>query len=403
MTAPDILSPEFATDPYPFYKTMRDDFPLFHHAATQSWVLSRCEDVERAFKDPAFSSKNYDWQLEPVHGRTILQMEGKEHATHRNLLTPAFRGRELQERFVPVIERNARELIDAFRAGGEVDLVAAFSTRFPINVIVEMLGLPRSDHHRFHAWYTSIMAFLSNLSGDAKVVEEGLRTRAELAAYMLPIIAERRKSPGKDLLSTLCSAEIDGARMSDDEIRGFVSLLLTAGGETTDKAVTSLIKNLVEHPDQLEAVRRDRSLIDAAFAETLRYSPPVHMIMRTPTEDVKMTGGTIPANNTVTCLIGSANRDERRFAEPDRFDLFRKDLDVERAYTGGANHAAFALGRHFCVGAILAKTELQIATNLLLDAMPDLRLADGSPPEVGIFTRAPKSLKLRFSPAPAKA
>lgn len=397
--APDLLSPEFASDPYRFYKIMRDDFPLFFHDATKSWVVSRYEDVERAFKDPVFSSKNYEWQLEPVHGRTILQMEGKEHATHRSLLTPAFRGRDLQERFVPVIERNARDLIDAFRARGEVDLVAAFATRFPINVIVEMLGLPRSDHHRFHAWYTSIMAFLSNLTGDPAVVERGLETRRELAEYMLPIIAERRRSPGSDLLSTLCTAEIDGVRMSDDEIRGFVSLLLTAGGETTDKAVASLMKNLVEHPDQLAAVRRDRSLIEAAFAETLRYSPPVHMIMRTPTEDVQMTGGTIPANATVTCLIGAANRDERRYAEPERFDLHRKDLDVERAFTGGANHTAFALGRHFCVGAILAKMELQIATNLLLDAMDDIRLAEGSPREVGIFTRAPNSLKLRFSPA----
>ncbi|APR84837.1 putative cytochrome P450 hydroxylase [Minicystis rosea] len=399
MTAPDILSPEFARDPYPLYRVMRDDHPLFFHEPTKSYVLSRYEDVERAFKDPAFSSKNYEWQLEPVHGRTILQMEGREHATHRNLLTPAFRGRDLQERFVPVIERNARELIDAFRARGEVDLVEAFATRFPINVIVEMLGLPREDHARFHAWYTSIMAFLSNLTGDPAVVERGLATREALASYMLPIIAERRRSPGADLLSTLCSAEIDGVRMTDDEIRAFVSLLLTAGGETTDKAVASLFKNLVENPDQLEAVRRDRSLIDAAFAETLRYSPPVHMIMRTPLQDVTMTGGVIPANSTVTCLIGAANRDERRFASPDRFDIFRKDLDTERAFSGGANHAAFALGRHFCVGAILAKTELQIATGLLLDAMPDVRLDGGSPPEFGIFTRAPKSLKLRFTPA----
>jgi pulcherriminic acid synthase len=399
MTAPDILSPEFARDPYPLYRVMRDDFPLFFHEATKSYVLSRYEDVERAFKDAAFSSKNYEWQLEPVHGRTILQMEGREHATHRNLLTPAFRGRDLQERFVPVIEKNARVLIEAFRARGEVDLVAEFATRFPINVIVEMLGLPMSDHHRFHAWYTSIMAFLSNLTGDPGVVEEGLKTRRELAEYMLPIIAERRRSPGGDLLSTLCSAEIDGVRMTDDEIRGFVSLLLTAGGETTDKAVASLFKNLVEHPEQLEAVRRDRALVDAAFAETLRYSPPVHMIMRTPLEDVTMSGGVIPAGSTVTCLIGAANRDERRYQDPDRFDVFRRDLDVERAFTGAANHTAFALGRHFCVGAILAKTEIQIATGLLLDAMTDIRFADGSPAEAGIFTRAPKSLGLRFSPA----
>ncbi len=189
--------------------------------------------------------------------------------------------------------------------------------------------------------------------------------------------------------------------MSDDEIRGFVSLLLAAGGETTDKAVSSVFKNLMDHPDQLEAVRKDRRLVDSAFAETLRYSPPVHIIMRTALADVQMSGGVLPADAPVMCFIGAANRDERRFANPDRFDIFRKDLDLERAFSGGANHFAFALGRHFCVGSILAKTEVQVATNLLLDAMTNLRLLEGSPPEIGSFVRAPRTLKLGFAPAAA--
>ncbi|GEL22653.1 cytochrome P450 [Pseudonocardia sulfidoxydans NBRC 16205] len=398
-TAPDILSAEFARDPYSAYQVMRESHPLIWHEPTSSYVISRYRDVARAFKEPVFTSRNYEWQLEPVHGRTILQMEGREHSTKRNLVASAFRGKDLAEKFVPVIARNSASLIDGFRASGSVDLVADYATKFPINVIVDMLGLPTSDHALFHRWYTAIMAFLANLAGDEEVTQAGLRTKAELEAYLLPIIAERQANPGGNLLSIMCTAEIDGVRMTDQEIKAFCSLLLVAGGETTDKAITSVMRNLVAHPDQLRAVREDHSLIPAAFAETLRLTPPVHMIMRQPAEDVELSGGTVEAGRTVTCLIGAANRDPEQYTDPDTFDIHRPDLDLSRAYTAGANHTAFALGRHFCVGALLARTELEIGIAQLLDAMDDIRFTDGSPPpEHGVFTRAPQSLRLTFTP-----
>ncbi|WP_245654458.1 cytochrome P450 [Streptomyces violens] len=378
---------------------MRDDFPLLHHEPTQSYIVSRYEDVERAFKDPAFTTENYDWQLEPVHGRTILQMSGREHSVRRALVAPAFRGAPLQETFQPVIERNARELIDGFRDAGRADLVAQFATRFPVNVIVDMLSLDRADHDRFHRWYTAIIGFLGNLSQDPEVAAAGLRTQEEFAAYLLPIIRERRENLGDDLLSTLCAAEIDGTRMSDEDIKAFCSLLLTAGGETTDKAISSIVHNLLRHPEQLAAVREDRSLIERAFAETLRYTPPVHMIMRQPAEDVVIGGGKVPAGATVTCLIGAAGRDERRYADPDTFNIFREDLKSTTAFSAAADHLAFALGRHFCVGALLAKAEVEAGVGQLLDALPDMALEDGfTPREQGVFTRGLDALPVRFTP-----
>lgn len=395
---PDILSDDFASDPYPHYRVLRDQYPLMWHEATQSYIVSRYEDVEKAFRDPVFTSENYEWQLEPVHGRTILQMSGKEHATHRALVTPAFRGNELEQKFRPVIERNARELIEQFRGRSPVDLVDEFATRFPINVIVDMLGLPKSDHAKFHGWYTSIMAFLANLNQDPEVYAEGVRTKEAFQEYLIPIIQDRRNNLGDDLLSTLCAAEIDGSQMTDEEIKAFCSLLLTAGGETTDKAIASLFKNLLEHPDQLEAVRADRSLVPAAFAETLRFSPPVHMIMRQPSEDVELSGGVVGSGSTVTCLIGAANRDEHRFSDPESFDVFRSDLATNKAFSAAANHLAFCLGRHFCVGALLAKTEVEVGANMLLDAMPEMCLAATSQPvEDGVFTRAPTSVNIQYS------
>jgi cytochrome P450 len=397
MASPDLLSPECAADPTETWRVFREEHPLYFDAAMNSYVLSRYADVERAFKDKVFTSDNYSWQLEPVHGRTILQMDGRDHAVHRGLVTPAFRGSELTEKFVPVMARNARELIDGFRTAGEVDLVDQFTTRYPINVIVDMLGLPKADHEKFHRWYSSIMAFLSNLTLDPDVIADGLRTKEELEAYMLPKIAERRADPRDDLLSTLCTAEIDGQRMTDLEIKAFVSLLLVAGGETTDKALASLIWNLVQHPDQLAKVRADRSLVPNAFAETLRHSPPVQMIMRQPSADVEIGGGTIPAGATVVCLIAAANRDPEKYADPDRFDVTRSDLNFATAFAAAANHTGFAFGRHFCVGAMLAKVEVETAVNQLLDAMDDIELAAPVTAE-GVYTRAPTSLKLRFTP-----
>ncbi|MEU4179254.1 cytochrome P450 [Streptomyces sp. NPDC026589] len=380
---------------------MRQDTPLMWHEATGSYIVSRYEDVERVFKDKEgeFTTENYDWQIEPVHGRTILQLSGREHAVRRALVAPAFRGSDLREKFLPVIERNSRELIDRFRDAGSVDLVADYATRFPVNVIADMLGLDKSDYERFHGWYTAVIAFLGNLSGDPEVTRAGERTRVEFAEYMLPIIRKRREAPGDDLLSTLCTAEVDGVRMGDEDIKAFCSLLLAAGGETTDKAIAGIFTNLLSHPEQLEAVRADRTLIPRAFAETLRYTPPVHMIMRKSATEVALGGGTVPAGSTVTCLIGAANRDEDRYRNPDVFDIFREDLTATNAFSAAADHLAFALGRHFCVGALLAKAEVEIGVGQLLDAMPDLRLAEGfDPVERGVFTRGPQSLPVRFTP-----
>ena len=398
MSGPDLLSAEHELDPNRFYVEMRENYPCYWHEGSQAFILSRYEDVETLFKDKTYTSKNYEWQLEPVHGRTILQMEGREHSLHRGILTPAFRGSELMEKFVPVIERNARELIDRFRSDGSVDLVDQFTIRFPINVIVDMLGLEKSDHERFQKWYHSIMSFLANLSGDETVAASGIQTKNELAEYMLPIIESRRENPGEDMLSTLCTSEIDGERMSDLDIKAFVSLLLVAGGETTDKAMANMFTNLIANPDQLEAVRNDHSIIERAFAETLRHSPPVHMVMRQPEEDIEVHGVSIPAGSTVTGMVAAANRDPRQYTDPDTFNIFREDLDVAKAFTSGATHASFGLGRHFCVGAMLSKVEVETGSSQLLDAMDDVAFSGEPPTPHGIFTRSPTSMPLTFTP-----
>ena len=397
---PGILSPEFETDPYRAYSLMRDEAPLYYDDQLQAYVLSRYVDVARAFKEPAFTNRNYEWQLEPVHGRTIVQMDGREHATKRSIVAPSFRPKELFGRLAPIIEANAVRLVDDFVAHGTCEYSSEFSRLYPINVTADMMGLPVEDLETFRGWYTAIIDFLGNLTGDEDVAAAGLRARDEMAEYMLPIIAERRRNPGADLLSTLCTAEVDGVQMSDEEIKSFASLLLTAGGETTDKVLTSLVAKLVEHPDQLADLRRDRSLISAALAETLRVAPPLHMVMRETGEDVEIAGGIVPRASTVICLIASANRDPATFAAPDAFDIHRTDIDPAREFSGASKQLAFVHGRHFCVGSLLAKQEVEVGINVLLDRTSDIRLQDGfTPVEEGVFTRAPRKLLLSLTAA----
>lgn len=397
MSPPDLLSPAFAEDPYPFYGPMRDDYPLFYHEGLRAWVLSRYEDVERAFKDPVFSTRNYDWQYIQYFGPLINRMEGAEHTAYRALLAPHLRGRQMLENLAPMIAEKARALFDALLPRGEADLANDFTLRFPVDVIVGMLGLPPSEHPRFRTWHRAIAAFFGNFNQDPEVHARGLQTRDELYAYLSPMIEGRRAQPGEDLFSALCTAEILGERLPHGTILAFCSMLFGAAGDTVDRALANLWKTLLDRPALLAEVRADRGLLTRAIVESLRFTPPIHMLLRTTDAEVKVSGGVIPKDAVVAACIGAANRDPRRFKDPDRFDPRREDLDLERAFAPGANHLSFGGGRHFCLGAMLAKVEMEAATSLLLDTMSELRWAEeGSPSEVGFMFRAPRRLSVRF-------
>jgi pulcherriminic acid synthase len=192
--------------------------------------------------------------------------------------------------------------------------------------------------------------------------------------------------------------EVEGQQLTDDEIVRFGMLMIFAGGETVEKTLATFVRNLVAHPAQLSALQVDRALMDRALTESLRYTAPTHMIPRKTRSDLKVSGGTIPADAEVICFLGSANRDDRKFAVPDQYNIRRTDLDEERAFTSAANHLAFGGGRHFCLGAMMAKTEVEIAVNRLLDATAGLRFAEGAPADEGLFLRGPRNLHLKFVP-----
>ncbi|CAB4952916.1 MAG: cytochrome P450 [Actinobacteria bacterium] len=403
---PALLSDEVASDPYAFYRRLREERPLHYDGETNSYLVTRHATVSSSYRNPAFSTKNYEWQMEPVFGRTLLQMEGTEHSRKRALVSPWFRGRGL-ENWMPVImrnvstildglvERNVEELAGRFVSGTEVDLIAEFAHYLPVYVISDTLALPKSDTQMFWGWYQALIAFLSNLKKDPDVHQRGLDAHDEIRAYLAPIIAERRANPGNDLISALIVAEVDGERLDDEEIGTHATQILNAGSETTDKTLGSLFGHLLTNRENFEAVRDDRSLVTAAIGETLRVTPPSQMNGRILSEDVELEGETVPAGSWVNLVMASANRDERRFANSELFDLFRTDMDHSKAFTASGEHFAFGYGRHFCLGAMLAKSEMEISLNLMLDRFPDMRLADGFVPQAkGLKMRAPDQMRV---------
>jgi cytochrome P450 len=424
---PALMSPEYEANTIEVFELLREEHPLHFDESIEAWLVSRHEDIRTVFRHPQVTSDNYAWQFEELHGRTILQMDGREHTQHRRQLNPFLTGAGL-ESFVPVIaktahatlapvlareskavgtdllepivEREAAAIARGERAAACFDLVTEFARLYPIAVTREMLGVPHEHHDKIAEWYLSMGSTISNLDKSEDPIERGRRTRGEVAEYFLPLIAERRNGDGRDLISLLARAEIDGESMSDEAIRAFISLILIAGGETTDTGTANLFRHLMSHPEQMAAVHEDRDLIADAIAESLRFTPPVQMILRVPAADIEVSGGTIPAGATVACVLAAGNRDPRRFERPDEFDIFREDNSTARAFRASADHLTFGDGRHFCAGAMLAQVEMTIATNLILDQMSGPpRFPEGFVPEEhGVWFRGPETLLIEFDP-----
>jgi cytochrome P450 len=311
----------------------------------------------------------------------MLGMDEPEHRRYRSLVSAAFSQRALARRQHELVERVANELIDAFVDRGRADLVREFTFPYPTQIIAGLLGLPREDYPRFQRWSISLLSITVNR-------ERAVAASAALREYFAPILAARRREPRDDLISSLARAESDGERLSDEEIYSFLRLLLPAGVETTYRSSGNLLFGLLSNPEQLEAVRSDRSLIPQAIEEAIRWEPPLLTITRVATRDTELAGVAIPAGSAVMPMLGAANREEDRYAEPDRFDIFRSP----------EQHISFGYGVHVCLGMHLARLEMRVAVDLLLDRLPDLHLdpAADDPHIRGQVFRSPTSLPVVF-------
>ncbi|MFE0375529.1 cytochrome P450 [Streptomyces inhibens] len=281
-----------------------------------------------------------------------------------------------------------------------MDLVNDFGKPFAVHVTLDVLGLDREDWRRVAAWHSGVVEFITGMTLTPERRRHCMDCAEELEAYLVPVIEQRRRHPGEDLISTLCTAEFDGVAMSNRDVTALIINVLAAATEPADKTLALLFKHLIDHPEQMAQVRQDPDLLAAAIAETLRFTPPVQLIPRQAEENAVFAGTTVPAGATVFCMIGAANRDPDAFTAPDTFDIHRPDLGTARSFTAAAQHLAFGTGLHQCVGAAFARAEIETVAAMLLPLLDQVRYSPGFHyQEAGLYTRGPVSLSLDFTPS----
>ena len=328
-----------------------------------------------------FSSSVYAAAMGPVMGHSILEMDEPEHGQYRALIEQAFSRKAMERWEAEVIAPTIHSFIDKFIERGSADLVREFTFPFPITVISGLLGLPQEDLPQFHRWAVELINVAAHY-------ERAIGASGKLRDYLIGVIEERRAEPRDDMISLLAHAELNGHRLDNEEICAFLRLLLPAGAETTYRSSGNLLFGLLSQPEQLDALRKDRSLMLVALEEGLRWEPPLLSIMRSTATDTEVEGLPVPKDSVISVWVGSANRDETRWENPEEFDIFRKRIP----------HVAFGFGPHVCLGQHLARMETTVALNALLDRLPDMRL-DPSAEGVeisGLMFRSPARLPVVF-------
>lgn len=376
-----LLSEAFQADPPAVFAELREQCPV-HHSERPSphWSLSRQDDVLRALRDDETWSSKYGPGLAfgEVGAGVLVSSDPPVHTEERLAISRAFKPSVL-EAMEPDIRTVIDGVLDRIVDRGEGDLIADLAMPLPLTVMCWMLGTPVDDIELFRSWVLP-MAEAVALEGGRAANETVMNAYRDYGRYFGPHIQQRTDAIAngddvpQDLLTRLLTVERNGKRLTHAQVMGFCQFLLVAGSATTTLLIGNLLHRLMEHPDQLELVQRDRSLIPNAVEESLRYDAPVHGLFRTNNRPVTLHGVEIPEDSKVYMMFGSVNRDPELWDDPDRFDITR-DLKTLR------QHAAFGVGIHVCLGAPLSRIEAAVALELVLDRLPRLR-PNGAPTQV---------------------
>jgi len=373
----DPLDEAVRRDPFPLYARGRRELPVLPHRGLPLRLFSvfRYADCQAILRDDRTWSNDFqtlagldEAELPPP---SMLGMDGAEHHRLRSLVNKAFTPRivkRLEERMAQI----ADDLVATAVAAGEVDLVQALTYPLPVTIIAEIIGVPVRDREQFKQWSDQAVALLGAGFFGAIDPERLRRQRAlldEMHAYFVPLAEERRRDPREDLITGLVQVEHEGSRLSHEEMLAMLTLILVAGNETTTTLIGNAVLELLAHPDSLRQLREDPALLPRAIEEVLRFASPVQFDPRRATRDLELGGQPIQENDMVLCWLGSANRDEEVFEEPDRFDIRRAPNP----------HLAFGFGVHYCMGSNLARLEAEVALRALLQRAPHWERAGSDP------------------------
>lgn len=377
----DPASPDFAERAYEIYRELRDHHPVYWCAPRGSFAVSRYDDVRDLAADPeTFSSEgtSIGTGLLPM----IQQLDPPRHDALRSLLWKAFTPKRVAA-LEPRVRELARGLVDGFVEQGRCDLLRAFAAQLPSLVIGELIGIPPSRREAFLEWTEVLIT-----ANPAKPERWASNPFVEIYREFAKLLELRRVERRDDLMSALIDAELEGERLSQEELLGFCFLLVVGGNDTTTNLIANAVVLLARHPDQRAELVADPSLVPEAVEEALRCESPTQALPRIATRDVVLHGCEIAAGQEVSLLWGSANHDERRFPDPERFDIHRADK----------RHLALGHGIHFCMGAHLARLEGRVALEELLARIPDYELAEEPHWQASAWARAYAAVPIAFRP-----
>ena len=365
MTAVDLVldpySYDFHEDPYPYYKRLRDEAPLYRNDDLNFWALTRHADVHAGFRNSTALSNKLGVSLDPIsrtpeayRTMSFLAMDDPAHLRLRALVSKGFTPRRIRELEPRVLELT-RQHLDTALENESFDFIGDFAGKLPMDVISELVGVPEQDREQLRALADAVM---HREDGVTDVPQAALVAAMDLLVYYADMVKQRRKAPQDDLTSALLEAEIDGDRLGDDEIMAFLFLMVVAGNETTTKLLGNAVYWGGMNPDQLAGVHGDHSRIPLWIEETLRYDTSSQILARVVVEDIEFHGTTLHEGDTLLLMPGSAHRDERVFDEPDEYRIGREI---------GSKLLSFGSGAHFCLGAHLARMEARVALAEMFD------------------------------------
>lgn len=361
-------------DPYPIYERLREQEPVSWVESVGLWLVTRYDDVKAVDLDPeTFTAETEPSTLNRTFGKNMLGSEGEYHRRIRSIVEPAFKTRTVRELYAEQIIRPlVNELIDTFAARGQVDLMTSFAEPLSVQTLGRVLGLGDVEPDTLRRWFGELALGAANFEGDPEKQQVADAASAEVDATVAPILDRLAREPNDSTLSMMLHSEVDGQRLSREEILANLKVMVVGGMQEPADAIGISLWSLLSHPEQADEVRSDPDLIQSAVEEALRWHSPVGTSTRQTTRDTQLAGVSLEAGALVAAVVASANRDPRHWTDPDRFDIHRRE---------GA-HLAFATGGHHCVGAYLSRFELRIAFEELFRRLPNLRLHGDDPIEL---------------------
>lgn len=377
----------YAGDPHEGWSWMRREAPVYHDPWSDCWAVTTYDDILAVSKQPTTFSNAENIRPGGFGVPMMISMDDPEHKRRRKLVSKGFTPKRVRDK-ADDLSAICDTLIDAVIEDGGCDFVNDVARHLPLIVIGDMLGVAPADRMQLLEWSELL---LEGTSGSVEGLERASSAFQDYWAYQLAVVEDRRRQPGDDLVSVLVEADLDGDRLDDESLIWESLLILIGGDETTRHVLSGGLAALCEHPDQRDALVADRSLLPGAVEEMLRWVSPIKSMSRRVTEDVELRGQQIRAGDDVMLFYPSANRDDAHFDDPDRFDIRREPN----------HHIAFGFGHHFCLGNALARLELTVFFDRLLDRCPDIELAGGpAPRRASSFISGFETLPVRFTPGP---